>query len=86
MMRGCGYIAFKYQGMLNQNLTVSARKYKLAHGWIYLQENDSKPILKSTQTVLTDHRIGENWGRAETEGTEERGEMLDLLPCLLLSD
>jgi hypothetical protein len=49
--------SIKYQQILIQNLTASARKLKLGRGWIFQQDNDPKHTSKSTQKWFTDHRI-----------------------------
>jgi hypothetical protein len=45
----------KYQQILNQNLTASARKFKLGRGWIFQQDNDPKHT-SNQHTLFTDHR------------------------------
>ena len=49
--------SIKYQQILNQNLTASARKLKLSRGWIFQQDNEPMHTSKSTQKWFTDHRI-----------------------------
>ncbi|XP_056131825.1 chemokine-like protein TAFA-1 [Lampris incognitus] len=49
--------SIKYQQILNQNLTATARRFKPGCGWTYQQHNDPKHTSKSPQKWFTDHRI-----------------------------
>lgn len=49
--------SIKYQEILVQNLSASARSLKLGRHWVFQQDNDPKHTSKSTQKWFTDHRI-----------------------------
>jgi len=40
--------SIKYQQILNENITASARKLKMGSGWTFQQDNDPKRTSKST--------------------------------------
>ncbi len=50
----------KYQQILHENLTASARKLQMGRGWIFQQDNDPKHTSKSTQKWFTEHNIRVN--------------------------
>src|SRR4029434_9966206 len=50
-------ISIKYQQILNENLTASARKLKIGRGWTFQQDIDPKHTKKSTQKWFTDRKI-----------------------------
>ena len=49
--------SIKYQQILNENLTASARKLIMGRGWTFQQVNDLKHTSKSTQKWFTEGRI-----------------------------
>ena len=49
--------SIKNQDILNHNLAAPARKLKQGCRWIFQQDNDPKPMSKSTQKWLTEHKI-----------------------------
>ena len=49
--------SMKYQDIFNLNLAGRARKLKLDRIWIFQQDNDPKHMSKSTQKLLTKHKI-----------------------------
>jgi len=49
--------SIKYQQIKNQNLTASARNLIMGRGWIFHQDNDPKQTSKSTQKLVTEHKM-----------------------------
>src|SRR4029434_10651809 len=77
-------ISIKYQQILNENLTASARKLKIGRGWTFQQDIDPKNTSKSTQKWFAE----EESPQALTLESEGSGKILyggmvsDPVPCV----
>ena len=49
------------QNILDSNLQESVAKFELSNEWIFQQNNDPKPIARSTTKWLTEHKTLKNW-------------------------